>query len=299
MSFERRKSKPMKLFRRSTSSPWQPAWRLDAGATLWRLKFSNTGRILGEARDLEAKTSSFFCCDEADGQLRWKDLRLEEPWWVGLEDIDAGRFYLHGFRKPDMPQHLGIFAYDLDTGAPLWQNRELAYLFAFDGNVYASQQRFDGAHVLRLSSEDGSVAEELGIQNESVNAIRSILNGEDVFAGYRYPAQFDETHPAFDEFHSRVHAVIDPAAVTGNLDVLQEKNLLLISWHERLPGKPQILKQEFAAVDAESGASLFHDTIVEEATATGVDSFFAKDDQLFYIKNFSILTAHDLTSVTA
>ncbi len=198
-----------------------------------------------------------------------------------------------------MPQHLGVFAYDLDSGTPLWQNRELAYLFAFDGNVYASQQRFDGAHVLRLSGEDGSVAEELGIQNESVNAMRSILNGEDAFAGYRYPEQFDESHPAFEEFRSRVHEVIDPASVTGNLDVLQENNLLLLSWHEAIPGKQRILKQEFAAVDAVSGTSLFRDTIVDEATATGVDSFFAKDDQLFYIKNYSILTAHDLTSVTA
>lgn len=288
----------MKLFRRSTHYSWQPAWRFEAGATLWRLKFSNSGRILGEARDLEAKTSWFFCLDEADGRLLWNDLRLEEPWWIGLEDIDGDRFYLHGFRKPDMPQHLGIYAYDLDSGTPLWQNTKLAYLFAFDGSVYAAQQRFDGSHVLRLSSEDGSVAEELGIQNASVNTMRSILNEKDDFAGYRYPEPFDQNQPAFEELRERVHSVIDPAMVAGNLDVLHEDDLLLLSWHESMNGKQKSFKQEFAAIHSGSGELLFRDTIVVAATATGVDSFFLKDSQLFYIKNYSALTAHDLGRVT-
>ena len=74
-----------------------------------------------------------------------------------------------------MPQHLGIHAYDLATGAPLWSNSELAFLFAFEGSVYASQERFDGLHVLRLSRDDGSVVEELGQQNERVATMRAVL----------------------------------------------------------------------------------------------------------------------------
>ncbi len=287
----------MKLFRRSGGNPWQPAWRLDAGGTLWRLKFSNTGLILGEARDLEAKNSWFFCCSEADGALVWTDLRLEEPWWVGLEDIDDGRFYLHGFRKPDMPQHLGIHAYDLATGAPLWSNSELAFLFAFDGSVYASQERFDGLHVLRLSRDDGSVVEELGQQNERVATMRAVLNEQESFAGYRYPEPFDETHPAFSALRARVHAIADPAVIAGNLDLLTDSGLVLFSWHEALPGRQRSFKQEFVALDAESDTVLFRDTIVDEATATGIDSFFLKDHQLFYIKNYRTLTSHDLTRV--
>ncbi|MBE0643299.1 MAG: DUF4905 domain-containing protein [Bacteroidetes bacterium] len=287
----------MKLFRRTTSHPWPPAWRLDAAGTLWRLKFSNTGLILGEARDLEAKTSWFFCCDESDGRMLWTDLRLEEPWWVGLEDIDGGRFYLHGFRKPDMPQHVGIYAFDLESGAPLWRNEELAFLFAIDGSVYASQQRFDGVYVLRLSPDDGSVVEELGQQNERVNTLRAILNEQDSFAGYRYPEHFHETHPEFSELHQRVHTVVDPAVVAGNLDMLHDGSLLFLSWHEALPGRQRSFKQEFAALHVESGTLLFQDTIVDDATATGVDSFFVKDNQLFYIKNYRTLTSHDLASV--
>ncbi len=297
MFAERRNSKPMKLFRRSPSTSWQPSWRLDAGVNLWRLKFSGTGRILGEARDLEEKSASFFCCDERDGHLLWSGLRLHEPWWVGIEDIDQGRFYLHGFRKPDMPQHRGIFAFDLESGAPLWRNEELAFLFAFDGGVYASEQRFDGIHVLRLSPEDGSVTEELGQQHERVNRMRALINEQDSFAGYRYPEPFDDRHPDFGGLSGRVYAVVDPARVAGNLDVLLEERLLLLSWHEPSAGKTNGLRQEFAALDAESGTTLFRDTIVDGARAPGVDSFFLKDNQLFYIKNYRTLIAHDLSRV--
>lgn len=286
----------MKLFRRSPSQVWPPAWRLDAGATLWRVLFSNDGRILGEARDLKAKKAWFFCAREEDGRLLWNDLRLEEPWWIGIEDVADGRFYLHGFRKPDMPQHLGIQAFDLATGRLLWRNDDLAFLFAFDGSVYAAQERFNGMHVMRLSQDDGSVVEELGQQNERVNTMRAMLNAH-AFEGYRYPRNFDETHPSYDEVRERVFNEVTQDAVTGNLDVWHEEGILAMAWHEAVPEKRGSVRQRFAAVDARSGEPLFRDTIVDAAQGPGVDSFFVKDSRLYYVKNYRILTAHDISVI--
>ena len=288
----------MKLFRRSASYPWPPAWRLDPGGMLWRVLFSGDGRILGEARNLAEKYAWFFCAREEDGAMLWNDLRLDEPWWLGVEDVADGRFYLHGFRKPDMPQHLGIFAHDLGSGEELWRNEELAFLFAFDGSVYAAQERFNGPHVLRLSDTDGSVVEELGQQNERVTAMRAMLN-ERAFEGYRYPEPFDERHPEFETLRERVHAEVQPEAVTGNLDVWQEDGVIAMAWHETLPGARGRFRQQFTALDARDGTPLFRDTIVEDAQGPGVDSFFVKDHRLYYVKNYRYLTAHDLHGVTA
>jgi hypothetical protein len=288
----------MKLFRRSVSYPWPPAWQLDTGATLWRVLFSGDGRILGEARNLEEKRTWFFCAREEDGAVLWNDLRPGEPWWIGIEDVAEGRFYLHGFRKPDMPQHLGVFAHDLDSGKELWRNEELAFLFAFDGSVYAAQERFNGMHVLRLSVEDGSVVEELGQQNEQVTAMRAMLN-ERAFAGYRYPRPFDESHPDFGMLRERVHAEAPPDQVTGALDVWQENGVLAMAWHEALPAGRGRVRQRFSVLDAGSGTPLYRDTIVDDAQGPGVDSFFVKDHLLYYVKNYRFLTAHDLSGVTA
>jgi hypothetical protein len=297
ISFQSPESLTMPLFKRTASHPWQPSWRHEADDMLWCVKFSGDGRILGEVRDLEKRQATFFCCDEADGRLRWSGLHAEHAWWVGIEDIDAGRFYLHGFRKPDMPQHLGIHAYDLDSGAPLWSNPEYAFLFAFDGEVYATQDRFDGRHVLRLSSEDGGVAEELGTDNERVHSMRMELNARDPFAGYRYPEHFDQAHPAYETLSERVHAVVDPSSVHGQLDVFREKDLLLLAWHEVAGKDGSLLRQEFHAMDLRGETTLFRDTIVEAARAPAMDSFFLKDCMLYYVKNYRILTAHDITGV--
>ncbi|MBR9976910.1 MAG: DUF4905 domain-containing protein [Bacteroidetes bacterium] len=289
----------MPLFKRTSPHPWQPLWRHDAGAMLWSVKFSGDGRILGEVRDLEARQANYFCCDEHDGHLWWSGLHAEHAWWVGIEDIDAGRFYLHGFRKPDMPQHLGIYAYNLDSAAPLWRNEQYAFLFAFDGEVYASQDRFDGRHVVHLSPEDGSVVEELGTDNERVHAMRMELNTRDPFAGYRYPEHFDQAHSAYAMLREQVHSVVDPASVRGQLDVLCENDLLLLSWHETTKEEGTLLQQVFHAMNLRDDRTLFRDTIVESARAPAIDSFFIKDTTLYYVKNYRILTAHDINGVPA
>ncbi|MDX9759856.1 MAG: DUF4905 domain-containing protein [Bacteroidota bacterium] len=284
----------MKLFRKSASQSWPPVWHIDAGATLWRVLFSDDGHVLGEVRDLDAKTAWFFCAREEDGTIRWNDLRTDEPWWVGIEEVGDGRFYLHGFRKPDMPQHRGIHAYDLATGQPLWRNEELAFLFVFDGSVYAAEERFAGRHVLRLSRDDGSVVEELGVQDDRIAVMRGMLNDQ-AFAGYRYPQPFDETHPRHGELRAHVHAAVRPDRVTGTLDVWSEDGLLVMAWHEEIAEKNGTYRQELRAVDLADGQTIFHDTIVDAAQGPGIDSFFIKHHRLYYVKNYRTLTAHDIS----
>ncbi len=290
----------MRLFKKS-SHAWPPAWTYDAGAYIWRFVFSGDGRILGEARDPEQKQTSFFCLRESDGSVLWEGLRSDEPWWVGFEAVEAGRFYLHGFRKPDMPQHLGIRAHDLATGTPLWRNDELTFVLARGEHVYASREGFSGLAFFRLSAEDGQISEELGQDIEQINVLRQLLNEEEDFTGYRYPDAFGEGHPAYASAAEPLHSVVDAAHVVGNLDVLVENALLFAAWHEvkgARDGRP-LLRQQFRTMALPAGRTLYAGVILDEADAPGMDSFFLKDDQLLYIQNRQILTAHDLTGVTA
>lgn len=47
-----------------------------------------------------------------------------QPWWCGLEAL-GNQLYMHGYAAPDMPDHLGIFAYtltgELQSQYPTWQ----------------------------------------------------------------------------------------------------------------------------------------------------------------------------------
>ena len=289
----------MRLFKKNAPA-WPPAWTYDAGAYIWRFVFSGSGHILGEARDPVRKTTTFFCLGERDGAVLWEGMRSDEDWWVGFEAIENTRFYLHGFRKPDMPQHLGIRAHDLATGEALWRNDELAFVLARGDDVIGARERFSGMEFVRLSAEDGSVTEEMGQDLETVNALRGILNEEEDFRGYRYPEPFSQEHPAFDSAAAHVQSLVDPAQVIGNLDVLVEGSLLLAAWHEAKEHGEQrpVLRQRFAALSFPRAATLYETVLLEEADAPGMDSFFLKDTQLLYIQNRQVLTAHDLNGVT-
>ncbi|MDT8323840.1 MAG: DUF4905 domain-containing protein [Bacteroidota bacterium] len=289
----------MRLFKKS-SPAWPPSWTYDAGAYIWRFVFSGAGHILGETRDPERKTTSFFCLAENDGTVLWEGLQSDEEWWVGFEAVESGRFYLHGFRKPDMPQHLGIRAHDLATGKALWRNDDLAFVLARDQDVYGAREGFSGMEFFRLSAADGSVAEELGQDITKINVLRGLLNEEEDYSGYRYPEPFSQEHPAFAAAAAPLQTLLDPARVIGNLDVLVEKSLLLAAWHEAKEnsGATPALRQHLAALALPRGKALYETVLLEEADAPGMDSFFLKDAQLLYIKNRRVLTAHDLNGVS-
>ncbi|MCB2205705.1 DUF4905 domain-containing protein [bacterium] len=294
----------MRLFSTSRQR-WKPAWTYDAGAHVWRFVFTGDGRLLGEARDTDARTTTFFCLREADGSVVFEKLRSDEEWWVGFEAVEGSRFYLHGFRKPDMPQHLGIRAHDLDTGALLWRNDDLAFVLARGDAVYATREGFGGLEFFRLSPEDGSVIEDMGQDTESINVLRALLNEEEDFRGYRYPEPMTAAHPGSEDARKTLQKLVDPSRVIGTLDALVEDNLLLAAWHEaKAPskgaadnGSDAALRQQFRAVSLDGKQTLFEDIILDHADAPGMDSFFLKDSQLMYIKNRRILTAHDLNGV--
>src|SRR5450759_102613 len=98
----------------------KPAWSYTTEGVLWRLLFSETNFIVGEDRDTEKKEVSFFCLNASNGDVLWKDISFAEPWWIGIEGIVHGKVFLHGFKKPDMPEHGRIIAVDLGTGRELW-----------------------------------------------------------------------------------------------------------------------------------------------------------------------------------
>src|SRR6516164_6982 len=104
----------MGLFSRSKSYSLKPAWRFKAvpGKIIWRLLISPTGVLAGEERDPENKTSSLFAVDVPTGNVLWRNITIDEAWWFHTALITAENIYVHRFRKPDMPEPLGIIALD-------------------------------------------------------------------------------------------------------------------------------------------------------------------------------------------
>ncbi len=281
----------------SERSSWQPAWRFDAGGVLWRLLPDNRGSILGEVRDPESRTAWFFCLREQDGAARWDRLRLHESWWLGVDDVVDGRVFFHGFRKPDMPQHLGIFVHDLISGNELWRNEELTWLLTWEGMVYAAREGFDGLRLLRLDAATGAVIDEPGADHRALRSAREQANAENRFAGYAWPEPFTEEHAQHAVCAGAVAELLRESDAHGHPDVLLHDDVLFCAWHARKAGGG--LEQHFAARRLDNGRTLFRTRLLAHADAPGMDSFFIKDNLLLYIQDRRVLTVHDLHGVPA
>jgi len=282
----------------SVSKPYRlsPTWTFDCEGILWRLLPDNDGRILGEARDAETWRAWYFCLRENDGHVLWNKLALHQDWWVGIEDVEAGIAYFHGYQKPDMPRHVGIMAHDAESGEFLWRNDEMTYLFASGVHVYATILSFEGPKFSKLSAKDGSIVEDPTLDSTRIKALRASLNAENRFQGYVYPEALTQRDALQHRYATLLNTALDGCEVVGSLDVLEYDDLLLISWHKKA-GSVETLQQHFAIARISSGHLLFHDVILDRTASPGVDSFFIKHSLLLYIRNRGILTAHDLSGV--
>ncbi len=280
------------MFSRHTESDRQPLWTYDAGTLLWRIIPDNAGHIVGEARDPVSRTASFFCLREHDGMPLWQGRRMGEDWWIGIEEVGNGLIVFHGYAKPDMPQHIGIIACDIGTGEERWREPELTYMFQLDDSVYASEQRFSSSVFHRLDVASGARLEVLGSDPVAINELRASLNEDDAFEGYDYPEPYTSTHPEWEHGCTLVSGIIDPAVVIGNLDVLERGDVIFAAWHQA--NNDGGLSQNFIIRNSGDGALLYRETLIDHADAPGMDSFFIKDDLLLYVRNRSILIAHDV-----
>src|SRR5258705_3352973 len=138
-----------------------PAWEFHVRGIIWRLLVSGKGQFVGEERNINERSVSFFCIDSESGTPLWRDLRLAEPWWIGIEALHDDLVLLHEFAMPDFPDHKKIHALDLSSGKLLWSNEEVTYLFSHGNAIYAAKDLNDVRTYLELDSMSGKERREL------------------------------------------------------------------------------------------------------------------------------------------
>ena len=105
----------MKLLQRIFGRGLPPGWEITPGGIVWKLQPTPGGILIGEARDVEARTLSLFAVRPSTGEEIFTGIRLDEPWWIALEMTIGEIAILHSFPQPDMPTALGATAVDCAT----------------------------------------------------------------------------------------------------------------------------------------------------------------------------------------
>lgn len=147
----------------------KPLWIHSSPNVLWRVMFSHNGLIIIEDRNTETKSATFSCLHSATGKPFWKEKVFGEQWWIGLDGITADRLYLHGFKKPDMPENKNIIAVDVTSGEVLWQNNECTFSTIQSPFIYGYKDLFERRVYYKINDNDGKIIEELSTLPEFID----------------------------------------------------------------------------------------------------------------------------------
>ncbi len=274
----------------------KPVWSFTASGVLWRLFPANSGELIGESRDQEKKVASFFAIDGKSGKCLWEGVKLDEPWWIGIEDVTAGVLLLHKFGSPDMPGHLGIIGVDLRQGNVIWTNNELTFWFAHEKSVFAQRMAFEKRKVYEIDALSGKVLREIQPEEESEllrrreEALRE--SGSDLL--FPEKGELGRREPTISEILSRVTRT--PPDVSG-LEYLRVNDFVVLNYHvpskERGPEQVQF-DNHLCIYEMNRDRILYSDCISHNVPAIVPDSFFVRGGKVLYIKDQRTLTAVQL-----
>lgn len=266
-------------------------WEYSAKGRLWRLLPASADFFLGEDRNIQDKSVSFFCVNQTTGSVQWSDVQMEEPWWIGMESIHKNYLIVHEFASPSMPDHKKIHAIDIATGKPVWSNEDVRFLFGFEDSIYAARDLFESREYVELDLSTGEMRG--SVDAGYINVLRETIVNDPA-----HPVHFPDlihttTRP---DIASKMAGISDSANADDAAELLDLGDKIVLSFHEQLEssGEQPLLRQHILVYDNERNDVLFQDIMNDRTKRPVPDSLFRIDNFLYYIAERQTLRALDL-----
>ncbi len=203
------------MLRFLSKSKIREKWSFTSDSLIWRILYEEPHCIIGECRDAERKIASFFSLDAASGSAYWHAKQFAEPWWIGIEGVENGLVFFHGYAKPDMPEHKGIEACSIVSGRTLWSNPNFVFWFSCGDKICAYRDFFEKRVSYLLNAQSGEILEE----DIDARALRHLKEESDVQPGAQFPEPLE-----------------------GSVDIKQVSDLLGKKWNNILPETIEFLE---------------------------------------------------------
>jgi len=256
---------------------------------IWRIFPGGEGKLIIEERDPLTRGVFFSCIEMNTGKFLLESLQLDEKFWIGIEDVYKDIIYFHKYKKPDMPWHSGIIAYDINKKEQLWHSEEYMFSLIYDNNLYCYKNNYDGRSFFKLNYKTGELLDDLGDNSNIIAGLKELRDTE-IYNGYKFPEALinpgGEIAELLDEMRS-------DEVITGKIDYLKENDLLLTSYHTVINGGK--LQNCFKALDIRLKKIIFKEILNKEISNFIPDSFFLINDLIFLIKGKEGLFVFQIT----
>lgn len=277
----------------------KPDLAFSQNGNIWRMYFNNTGFTVGETRDLFTKEAYLYSLNYENKEVYLRDFQLDEKWWFTIEGITDNYFIISIFANPENPEPAGIHFYDIKSGKLIWSNEDLIFLFAGNEFTYGYKQLFESRILYKLSSETGGILDEYREESRIYDVMAEKgVHDEKQYEGYIYPEIYlpgDEENIIKSYFPDEVKSL----NLEGPVEYLQFNNYLVYNYHEKkgidLKNiERQILSNILNITDLDKNKLVFKETLNRETSSYVPDSFFVKDNHLFFIREKKELTSINL-----
>ena len=245
---------------------------------IWRLIPAGEEKLIIEERNKKTKEVYFNCIKIETGKKLLKSFQLKDKFWVGIETTHNDIIFFHRYIKPDLPTHKDIIAFDLIKKKILWENNDLTFLSISNGELYAYKALFEGREFYKLNINTGEVINKLESSPDK-NTVEEYPNS--ILKDFCYSTIYSNDLELDKKIHDIIRTVKEENVVTGKIEFLAHKSLLLISFH--IPTKNGTLNKLFNIVDIVSGKIIFKKIINSDTKVFIPDSFFLIKNYLFVL----------------
>jgi hypothetical protein len=261
-------------------------WSFTSVPLLWRVLYDGPNFIVGECRDGERKTASFFSIDAASGAVYWHEKQLTEPWWVGIEAVVNGIVLFHGYASPDRPEHKGIEACDAISGATLWSNPDLSFWFIAGDKICAYRDFFEKRVSYLLDRPSGEILEE----EIDAAALRKAENGNGTAGDIQVP---DVLEASAESAHvTKILGKNWEKIISETIEYIENKDYWITGFY--IQEKQQKVTPLMAIVEKETGDIVYSMKLGENVPAPFPGLFFMAQGTVYCIERQHTLHAIEL-----
>jgi hypothetical protein len=265
-----------------------PAWVYKTDGTLWRMLVASDNRIIGENRDTDKRTTSFFCLDGRTGIPHWRDVATIDPWWVGMEAVFGNFLILHGYAQKDLPVHKGIAIIDLATGKQQWFDPDTTFWSVEGDDIIGIREQKNSLKGVVLRLQTGELLRELTEEDVEAMQIKGAISTPHGAADFVLPEVFDPS-TAGTQLISIVKKIVEKSPPTGPIETLNVQDRVCINFYCRSTDGSS-LTNHFQIFDLAKGSRLYSEILDSSVQQPLMDSYFVRGGLVYFIKNKRELT---------
>lgn len=233
-------------------------------------------RLFLEVRDPQQKTVSFSALNLRNNQWLWKEVRLEEPWWISLRAAEGDILFFTLYTDVQNPDKKSLIAYDVIGEKVTWWRNGFSVASVNGLGVRGVDSKFPGKEIVldlftgkELPDVDFDLAD-----SQNFPVIR--------------PFQYEEGTAHFDTVKDFLNTRLEILPV-ATIEYLEFEELIIMSVFINEQGLANYLYGLNAG-----GEVLITEKLGENLKGVALDTFFVFSGHLIFVKNKNELTSYKI-----